>query len=65
MLLNLCLLLNNLKTFRTESTFQKAILLYIISFFDLKDEKDELLKTFKELDLNNDGQLNKEEMMTG
>ena len=33
------------------------MLLYIISFFDLKEEKDELLKTFKKLDLDQDGQL--------
>ena len=44
---------------------QKAVLLYIISFFDLKEEKDELLKTFKKLDLDHDGQLTPEELIIG
>ncbi len=41
------------------------MLLYIISFFDLKEEKDELLKTFKKLDLDQDGQLTPEELIIG
>jgi len=57
--------LNNLKNFRSDYKFQKAVLLYIISFFDLKDEKDELLKTFKALDLDGDGQLTHDELMIG
>jgi len=57
--------LGNLKNFRTGSKLQKAVLLYIISFFDMKEEKDDLLKTFKEIDLNNDGQLTKDELLTG
>jgi len=57
--------LKNLKDFRTTSKLQKAILLYIISFFDMKDEKEELLKTFQELDINNDGTLTKQEMVLG
>merc|ERR1711976_127490 len=57
--------LNNLKNFRSDYKFQKAVLLYIISFFDLKEEKDELLKTFKSLDLDHDGQLTHEELMIG
>lgn len=57
--------LNNLKNFRSDTKLQKAVILYIISFFDLKEEKDELLKTFKELDLDHDGQLTKDELMIG
>merc|ERR1712146_560487 len=57
--------LNNLKNFRSEFKFQKAVLLYIISFFDMKDEKDELYKTFKQLDLDGDGQLTHDELMVG
>lgn len=57
--------LNNLKNFRSDYKFQKAVLLYIISFFDLKEEKDELLKTFKSLDLDGDGQLTHDELMIG
>jgi hypothetical protein len=48
--------MNNLKNFRSEFKFQKAVLLYIISFFDIKEEKDELYKTFKQLDLDGDGE---------
>jgi len=57
--------LNNLKSFRADTKLQKAVILYIISFFDLKEEKDELLKTFKELDLDHDGQLTHDELMIG
>jgi serine/threonine protein kinase len=48
--------MNNIKNFRSEFKFQKAVLLYIISFFDIKEEKDELYKTFKQLDLDGDGE---------
>ncbi len=41
------------------------MLLCITSFFDLKEEKDELLKAFKKLDLNQDGQLSPEELIIG
>ena len=57
--------IGNLKNFRSESTFQKAVQLYIISIFDIKEEKDELYKTFKELDLDGDGQLTHDELMMG
>jgi len=58
-------IMNNLKNFRSDTKLQKAVILYIISFFDIKDEKDELLKTFKELDLDHDGQLTHDELMIG
>lgn len=57
--------LKNLMKFRADYQLQKAVLLYIISFFDLKDEKDELLKTFKQLDIDHDGQLTEEELLAG
>lgn len=57
--------LKNLIKFRADYKLQKAVLLYIISFFDLKEEKDELLKTFKKLDIDHDGQLTKEELVSG
>jgi Ca2+-binding EF-hand superfamily protein len=41
------------------------VLLYVISFFDLKEEKDELLKTFKKLDTDHDGQLTPAELIAG
>jgi len=64
-------ILQNLKLFRVDCSeqadykLQKAVLLYIISFFDLKEEKDELLKAFKKLDLDHDGQLTPEELIKG
>lgn len=57
--------LTNLKNFNAKFKLQKAIILFIISFFDLKEEKDELLKTFKALDLDHDGQLTTEELLIG
>ena len=57
--------LTNLKNFNAKFKLQKAIILFIISFFDLKEEKDELLKTFKALDLDHDGQLTAEELLIG
>lgn len=57
--------LRNLMRFRASFKLQKAVLLYVISFFDIKDEKDKLLKTFKKLDLDHDGQLTHEELLTG
>lgn len=57
--------LNNLKNFNAKFKLQKAIILFIISFFDLKEEKDELLKTFKALDLDHDGQLTTDELLHG
>ena len=57
--------LKNLMRFRANYKLQKAVLLYVISFFDIKDEKDKLLKTFKKLDLDHDGQLTQEELLIG
>ena len=58
-------ILKNMQNFRAEYKLQKAVLLYIISFFDIKEEKDELLKTFKALDLDHDGQLTPDELLEG
>lgn len=57
--------LKNLMRFRANYKLQKAVLLYVISFFDIKEEKDKLLKTFKKLDLDHDGQLTQEELLVG
>lgn len=57
--------LNNMRNFRADYKLQKAVLLYIISFFDIKEEKDELLKTFKAQDLDHDGQLTPDELLIG
>lgn len=57
--------LKNLMRFRASFKLQKAVLLYVISFFNIKEEKDELLKTFKKLDLDHDGQLTQDELLKG
>ena len=57
--------LTNLKNFRAHYKLQKAVIQYIVSYFNLKDEKDQLLKTFKQLDLDGDGQLTAEELFVG
>lgn len=45
-----------------QSAFQKAILVYFVRMFHLKKEKEELLKTFEEMDANHDGTLTREEI---
>jgi len=62
---NTAKVLKNLMRFRANYKLQKAVLLYVISFFDIKEEKDKLLKTFKKLDLDHDGQLTQEELLIG
>jgi len=47
--------LSNMKKFSTDCKFQEAILLYVVHFFELKNEKENILKTFEKLDLNGDG----------
>lgn len=54
--------MGNLREFKSKSQFQKAIMLYFVNFFDIKDEKAKLYKVFKSLDKDGDGQLDKEEL---
>lgn len=56
------LAISNLKQFKAKYEFQKAILLYFVNFFDIKEEKNRLYKVFKSLDKDGDGQLNREEL---
>lgn len=39
--------------------------MYIVNYLTTKEEKNELLKTFQQLDLNGDGILTKEELLIG
>jgi calcium-dependent protein kinase len=44
---------------------QEATFRFIVNFLATKEEKSELLQTFKALDLNNDGKLSREELIIG
>jgi calcium-dependent protein kinase len=54
----------NFNRFCKENKLQRGIMCYIANYYDLKEEKDRLLKIFKEMDTNGDGMLSREEMMT-
>lgn len=44
---------------------QEATWIFLVNIMATKQEKDELLKAFKALDINGDGQLSKEELIAG
>jgi calcium-dependent protein kinase len=39
--------------------------MYMVNYLTTKEEKNELLKTFQQLDLNGDGILTREELLIG
>lgn len=55
----------NLKTFRADRKLQQAAWVYLVSYLSTREEKNELMKTFKALDLNGDGQLSRDELIQG
>jgi calcium-dependent protein kinase len=55
--------LKNFNTFYSNCRLQKAILIYFVNFFDIKEEKMKLLEAFKEFDKDHDGQISKEELI--
>ena len=57
------LTLSNLANFTSNFKLQKAVLIYFVNFFDLKEEKTRLLKAFQDLDKDHDGQLTKDELV--
>ena len=57
--------LNNLKTFNTKNKMQQSIYFFLVNHMASKEEKKELTKTFKALDINNDGVLSKDELLAG
>lgn len=59
---NNVLSIKSLKQFKVKYEFQKAILLYFVNFFDIKEEKARLYKVFKSLDKDGDGQLDRAEL---
>eukprot|EP01017_Pseudomicrothorax_dubius_P034140 TRINITY_DN4645_c0_g3_i2.p1 TRINITY_DN4645_c0_g3~~TRINITY_DN4645_c0_g3_i2.p1 ORF type:complete len:444 (-),score=68.62 TRINITY_DN4645_c0_g3_i2:420-1751(-) len=57
--------LNNLRTFRAGRKLQQATWVFLVSYFATREEKEELLKAFRALDLNGDGLLSREELIEG
>lgn len=58
-------IINNLKKFHTKCRMQEAVYYFIINNLASTEEKTELIKVFKSLDLNNDGMISKEELLAG
>ncbi|CAG9313838.1 CDPK1_15 [Blepharisma stoltei] len=57
--------LNNLAGFQSQYRLQKATLFYISSQLVTYKETQSLAKSFKQLDVNNDGRLSKDEVING
>jgi len=57
-------LLNNLRTFQTQHKLQEAAMTYIASQLTTTHEKDKLQNTFINLDINGDGKLSTEELIS-
>ena len=57
-------LLNNMRTFQTQHKLQEAALTYIASQLATNQEKEKLQNTFIMLDLNGDGRLSTEELIS-
>jgi calcium-dependent protein kinase len=55
--------IENLKSFKSQYFFHKAILIYFVNFFGLKEEKARLLEAFTSIDTDHDGQLTRKEVM--
>ncbi len=58
-------MINNLKKFNTKCRMQEAVYYFIINNLASTEEKAELIKVFKALDVNNDGMISKEELLEG
>lgn len=57
--------LGNMRSFRAERKLQEATWVFLVNYLASKEEKAQLLKIFQSLDLNGDGQLSREELITG
>lgn len=57
--------LNNLLSFKSENQLQKAIMLYFVTFYDIREEKRRLAEVFRRLDKDGNGQLSQEELIKG
>ena len=57
--------MNNLRSFRTQMTFQKAVLAYIASQELTKDEEKQIKCAFEALDTDKNGSITKDELVRG
>lgn len=57
--------LKNLKSFKAEQKLLQAVLAFFAYHGALKDEEAKLMEVFKQLDLNGDGELQREEILNG
>lgn len=57
--------INKLKKFQAQNQLQKAIWVYMVTNWASNDEKNNLLKIFKDLDFDGDGIVTKEELIIG
>lgn len=57
--------LNNIRTFNTKNKMQQSIYFFLVNHMASKEERRELINTFKALDTNNDGELSKDELLEG
>lgn len=57
--------LRNIQNFNTKNKMQKSIYFFLVSHLASKEEKCALINTFKSLDTNNDGELSKDELLSG
>jgi calcium-dependent protein kinase len=61
----LCNVVQNMETFMFKTKLQEAIFMYIMNALVSQGEKEEIIKTFKAMDVNNDGVLSKQELRQG
>lgn len=55
-------MIQNLITFKNKNKLQIALRFYLVNFFDLKQEKEQLLQAFREIDKDNNGIITKTEL---
>lgn len=56
---------SNLKTFRAGQKLAQATYMFIVGYLTTKEEKEDLMRTFKAFDKNNDGYLTQDELVEG